>query len=82
MPIFEYKCKDCNHIYEIFHKVRENKDVICCPKCNSKNYIKLVSKFSSFSSENSSDFDNPCSSGSCDYQQYKGGCPGGVCGLN
>ncbi|MCX7833640.1 MAG: zinc ribbon domain-containing protein [Ignavibacteria bacterium] len=81
MPIFEYKCNDCNTKFEIFHKSRENEENIFCPKCNSKNYKKLISVFSSFGSENDTDFDNPCSSGYCD-TSYNGGCPGGVCGLN
>lgn len=81
MPIFEYKCNDCNTKFEVFHKVKENKDEIICPNCNSKNYIKLISTFSSFGSDSNSDFDSPCSSGTCG-TQFNGGCTGGVCGLN
>ncbi len=81
MPIFEYKCKDCNTVFEVFHKVKENKDDVFCPKCKSKNYVKLISTFSSFGSESDTDFGSSCSSGSCN-TDFGGGCPGGICGLN
>lgn len=43
MPIFQYKCKECNHNYEIFFKVREDIQLIICPNCASTNYKKLIS---------------------------------------
>jgi len=32
MPIYEYECKRCEEIFEIFHKVDEGCKV-ACPKC-------------------------------------------------
>jgi len=32
MPIYEYQCKQCNEVFEIFHKIDEDCKVTC-PKC-------------------------------------------------
>ena len=32
MPIYEYECKRCKEIFEIFHKIDEDCKVVC-PKC-------------------------------------------------
>lgn len=81
MPIFEYKCKDCNSKYEIFHKSFANLEEVVCPSCSSKNSQKLLSAFSAVgvSTENVSS----CESGNCGTEpSYSGGCASGMCGLN
>jgi putative FmdB family regulatory protein len=80
MPIFEYKCKQCNSKFEVLHKSSLNQDEVSCPKCNSKENKKLLSSFSAtgFSSCNSG-----CESGKCRIEpSYGGGCSSGMCGLN
>jgi len=47
MPIFEYKCKNCNSKFEVFHKSLSNPEDTVCPKCNSKENQKIFSAFSS-----------------------------------
>jgi putative FmdB family regulatory protein len=32
MPVYEYECKQCKEIFEIFHKIEEDCKV-ACPKC-------------------------------------------------
>jgi putative FmdB family regulatory protein len=32
MPVYEYECKQCKEIFEIFHKIDEDCKV-ACPKC-------------------------------------------------
>ena len=32
MPIYEYECRQCNEVFEIFHKIDEDCKV-ACPKC-------------------------------------------------
>lgn len=56
MPIFEYKCKKCNKVFEELI-LSSSDNVITCPKCGSKDLIKLFSDFSSNVSEESSDLD-------------------------
>lgn len=82
MPVYEYRCKDCNTKYEILHLTKENFDEIICPKCNSKNYVKLLSRIAKPVSEDS-DFDSSDFS-SDDSEDYSGSscCSGGVCGCN
>ena len=82
MPIFEYQCSKCQHTYEIFHKSDSNSEKITCPECNSNEYKKLISSFSSISGGSSDFSDNPCASGSCGYNPYSAGCNSGMCGLD
>jgi putative FmdB family regulatory protein len=81
LPIFEYKCNDCNKFFEILHKSSSNVNGVECPDCNSKDIKKLISVFSP-SSSSSPDFSGGCENGSCGLPSYGGGCPNGMCGLN
>lgn len=78
MPIYDYRCSDCGKTYDVFHKVREVKEDIICPECNSTEHVRLISAPSismkgSSSSSSFSDQMPSCADGSC--------C-GGSCGLN
>lgn len=79
MPVIEYKCKQCDTKYEVFHKSVSNQEEVTCPKCNSKESKKLFSSFSA--SVSSSHSEGGCASGNCDVP-YGGGCASGMCGLN
>lgn len=46
MPVFEYRCADCNNKFEVFHKSTNHQDEVVCPSCNSSNNKKLLSSFS------------------------------------
>jgi putative FmdB family regulatory protein len=78
MPIYEYKCNNCNKKFEFFHKSINSEEQVSCPQCNSLEIKKVFSKFaatvgesSSYSSyQPSSDISSSC------------GCSGGVCNLN
>lgn len=65
MPIFEYKCKKCNKIFEKLILSSSSDDVITCPECGSKDLIKLFSNFSSNVSEESTNLDLGSSPSSC-----------------
>jgi putative FmdB family regulatory protein len=80
MPVFEYKCKDCETKYEVLHKSSEKQEDIYCPSCRSAKHVKLISSFSANVS-GSSDFGG-CSDGSCGMPYSGGGCANGMCGLN
>lgn len=81
MPVFEYKCSDCNEKFEILHKSGLKQTDVSCPNCNSSNNKKLFSAFSA-SVAGSSASDNSCASGSCGIPASYGGCSSGMCGLN
>lgn len=78
MPIFEYKCENCDTKYEVLHKSSANIGEVTCPECNSNKSKKLLS---SFSASMGSSSDGSCASGSCGLPST-GGCASGMCGLN
>ncbi len=81
MPIFEYKCNDCNKKFEVLHKSSANLEEVVCPDCQSKNHKKLLSSFSASTSSSSFESGSSCSDGNSGVPSY-GGCAGGMCGLN
>ena len=48
MPIYEYRCRACGEISEIFQGVGEKDDPLQCISCNSTDLEKILSS-SSFS---------------------------------
>ena len=81
MPIFEYRCQDCNTQFEVLHKSTVNQEEVSCPECKSTNNKKLISTFSASISSSSSAGDS-CATGSCGLPAPTGGCASGMCGLN
>jgi putative FmdB family regulatory protein len=81
MPVFEYKCEECNSKYEVL--VRNSSDEgekITCPKCNSTKNKKLFSTFAaSVHSDSSGNYG--CADGHCE-NPHSNGCSSGMCGLN
>jgi len=82
MPVFEYKCSDCNSKFEVLHKSSVNQEEVNCPKCKSLNSKKLFSSFSASVSGASSYSGDSCSTGNCGTTPSYGGCASGMCGLN
>ncbi len=59
MPIFEYRCPRCGHIFEHFWRGLEKREELRCPQCGAEHVEKMVSRFgsrggSTFSSAGSS----------------------------
>ncbi|RCK77611.1 MAG: hypothetical protein IGBAC_1920 [Ignavibacteriae bacterium] len=79
MPTFDYHCKDCNSNYEIFHKGKENLQEVICPRCGSRNSVKLFSApmLNIGKIETSGNCDS-CSDNAPSY----GGCASGLCGID
>ena len=42
MPIYDYKCSNCEHQIEVIQKISE-KPKVTCPECNKKTLKKLIS---------------------------------------
>ena len=41
MPTYEYTCKECQAIFDIFHGMTEQPQVMC-PKCGSRSTARLL----------------------------------------
>ena len=44
MPVYEFKCKDCSHVFEELRKIGDF-DSATCPECKSVNTEKVFSLF-------------------------------------
>lgn len=43
MPIYEYRCNDCNHKFELFLTYQEYEtEVVCCPSCGKSNPKRII----------------------------------------
>lgn len=62
MPLFEYRCSDCQEQFEELVSYSESKDVDC-PHCGGHNTEKLVSAFAIIGGSSSGGSDNACGSG-------------------
>jgi len=47
MPIYEYRCKNCNHIFDKLQSIGASNEDVYCPECNSPEPERLLSTFSS-----------------------------------
>lgn len=45
MPIYEYRCKRCNHRFEDLVKVGGVSEVVVCPECDDRDVMRLPSVF-------------------------------------
>jgi putative FmdB family regulatory protein len=43
MPIYEYRCRSCGEVSEIFHGVGERDDPVQCRSCNSTDVERVLS---------------------------------------
>jgi putative FmdB family regulatory protein len=46
LPLFEYQCQDCGHVFEVFTRHREPKALPECPDCGKKDVERIWSPFS------------------------------------
>lgn len=64
MPIYEFRCKECGHEFEVIMRASASKGEVTCPKCHAKDPDRLMSAFSAGSSGSSSGFSASSSCGS------------------
>jgi putative FmdB family regulatory protein len=50
MPLYEYRCSDCNHRFEILQGLGQGADGLACPKCGVPHLEKQFSTFSAATS--------------------------------
>ncbi len=50
MPIYEYRCKECGHVFSKLQRVGASSEGVACPNCGSTEVERMVSTFASASS--------------------------------
>ncbi len=60
MPIYEYRCKACSHVFEMIRGGNDGDDEIACPACRKRGVERLMSLFSSAGGDSK---DSSCSPG-------------------
>ncbi len=73
MPIYEYECKKCGKIFEIYQRLSEKGEDIKCPVCGAEKPIKRVSSFSSCGGDGYASNYGSSGSGSCGGGGYSSG---------
>jgi putative FmdB family regulatory protein len=51
MPIYEFECSACSHIFECVMKVEEDHSGLACPSCSAVNPKKIIGRTSFHSRE-------------------------------
>jgi putative FmdB family regulatory protein len=62
MPLYEYKCRSCGHVFDVIHRMSEDARDVPCPKCGTKDPVKQMSAVSSLTGAGGAD---TSSGGSC-----------------
>jgi putative FmdB family regulatory protein len=64
MPVYEYRCEDCNERFELFVRSSSQKMNPSCPKCGSHRVRKAISLFGVGGARAVSTSGTSCESGS------------------
>ena len=46
MPLYEYRCRECGHRFEILQRLGQGAEGLECPHCGAPGVEKLFSTFS------------------------------------
>lgn len=65
MPIYEFRCQNCDKVFEFLCMNSDGENKVICPSCGGKESEKLLSAFSSFTSNSSQGLKNSMASPSC-----------------
>jgi putative FmdB family regulatory protein len=51
MPLYEYRCRDCGHRFEILQRLGQGAEGLACPRCGADQLDKQYSTFASNAGE-------------------------------
>ncbi|MDY7076071.1 MAG: zinc ribbon domain-containing protein [Chloroflexota bacterium] len=51
MPLYEYKCADCEMSFDSLRAMSDADAIIACPRCGSERTCRMISLFSAIGSE-------------------------------
>lgn len=74
MPLYEYRCNDCNARFDTLVRTATATEDVTCQACDSANVRRLVSGFATVGGYDDEYVPRQASSG--------GGCCGGSCGCS
>ncbi len=87
MPLYEYRCRDCGHQFEILQRLGEGSAGLVCPRCTADALDKQFSTFAPMAAAGGGGAaaasrdelgqaggDFGCGAGAC--------CGGGACGMD
>jgi putative FmdB family regulatory protein len=77
MPIYEYRCEECERKFELLSSFAERDRAQACPTCESRRTRVLVSSFAAIGGESEFASTLPMAGG-----PSAGGCCGGSCGCS
>jgi putative FmdB family regulatory protein len=63
MPIYEYRCRDCDARFEVLQRVGQGAEGLVCPRCGADRVEKQFSTFASLGASASPPWGS--SAGSC-----------------
>lgn len=66
MPLYEYRCTECDHSFEILQRMGEGADGLDCPSCGEPRVEKQFSTFAAGSGSGTSNgVGASCGRGAC-----------------
>ncbi|NOZ78937.1 MAG: zinc ribbon domain-containing protein [Acidobacteria bacterium] len=63
MPIYEYRCNECGHVFSRLQHVGATSEGVTCPKCEGSDVERVVSSFASAGSSSGAGVSAPSCSG-------------------
>jgi putative FmdB family regulatory protein len=53
MPLYEYRCRQCGHRFEVLQRLGEGGDGVPCPQCQAQDAEKQLSTFATSGAKSS-----------------------------
>ena len=64
MPVYEYRCRSCDEVFEVRRPMSESSEPATCPDGHA-DAVRLLSVFASVGASRSAGSDAPAPTGSC-----------------
>ena len=65
MPLYEYRCRQCGHRFELLQRMGEGREGLACPRCGELEVEKQFSTFAASSASASTAAAPACGGGGC-----------------
>jgi len=65
MPIYEYRCRDCGHRFEVLQRLGQGADGLVCPGCGAEPVEKVFSTFAAAGANSAKSAATSCGAPGC-----------------